>query len=96
MKNQKTRFKINYAFGFVLRNFETDEFRYYLASNNTLMLNTAVLISNKTELNELLATITDKSFPDFILRPDTKWRLHQITNLLFSVNHMKCTPMGAS
>ena len=53
MKNQKTRLKINYSFGFVLRNIETGEFRYYHASNNMLMLDTAVLISNKTELNEL-------------------------------------------
>ena len=49
MKNQKTRFKINYCFGFVLRNIETGEFRYYHASNDTLMLDTAVLISNETE-----------------------------------------------
>ena len=95
MKNQKTRFKINYAFGFVLRNIETGEFRYYHASNNTLMLDTAVLISNETKLNELLANITDESFPDFILRPDTKWRLHQITNLLFFVSHLKRAPLGA-
>ena len=95
VKNQKTRFKINYCFGFVLRNIETDEFRYYHALNNTLMLDTAVLISNETELNELLGNITDESFPDFISRPDTKWRLHQITNLLFFVNHLKHAPLGA-
>ena len=59
------------------------------------MLDTAMLISNETELNELLANITDESFPDFISRPDTKWRLHQITNLLFFVNHLKHAPLGA-
>ena len=95
MKNQQTRFQINYSFGFVLRNIETGEFRYYHASNNTLMLDTAILISNETELNELLANITDESFPDFISRLDTKWRLHQITNLLFFVNHLKHAPLGA-
>ena len=79
----------------MLRNIETSDFRYYHASNNTLMLDTAVLISNETELNELLANITDESFPDFISRPNTKWRLHQITNLLFFVNHLKHVPLGA-
>ena len=83
MKNQKTRFKINYSFEFVLRNIETGDFRYYHASNNTLMLDTAVLVSDETELNELLGNITDESFPDFISRPDTKWRLHQITICCF-------------
>ena len=96
MKNQKTRFGINYSFGFVLRNIETSEFRYYHASNNKLMLDTAVLIFNETELNELLVNITDKSFPDFISRPDTKWRLHQITNLLFFVNHLETCTFGSS
>ena len=52
MKNQKNRFEINYGFGFVLKNIETGEFRYYHASNNSLMLDTAVLISNEAELNE--------------------------------------------
>ena len=58
------------------------------------MLDTAVLISNETELNELLANITDKSFQDFISRFDTKWWLHHITNLLFFVNHLKRAPLG--
>ena len=60
-----------------------------------LMLDSAELISNETELNELLANITDESFPYFISRTDTKWRLHQITNLLFFVNHLKHAPLGA-
>ena len=95
MKNQKNRFKINYACGFELRNIEIGKFRYYHTLNNTLMLDIAVLIFNETELNELLVNITDKSFPDFVSRPDTKWQLHQITNLLFFVNHFKRVLLGA-
>ena len=95
MKNQENRFKINYGFGFVLKNIETGEFRYYHASNNSLMLDAAVLISNEAELNEFLAKIADKDFLDSFSRPDTKWRLHQITNLLFFANHLKHEPPGA-
>ena len=62
MKNQQNRFKINYGFGFVLKNIKTGEFRNYHASNNSLMLDTAVLISNKVELNEFLAKIADEDF----------------------------------
>ena len=80
MKKQENRFKINYGFGFVLKNIETGEFRYYHASNNSLMLDAAVLISNEAELNEFLAQIADEDFLDSISRPDTKWRLYQITN----------------
>ena len=95
MKNQENRFKINYGFGFVLKNIETGEFRYYHASNNSLMLDAAVLISNEAELNEFLAQIADEDFLDSVSRPDTKWRLYQITNLLFFVNHLKQAPLGA-
>ena len=89
MKNQENRFKINYGFGFVLKNIETGKFRYCHASNNLLMLDAAVLISNEAELNEFFAQIADENFLDSVFRPDTKWRLYQITNLLFFVNHLK-------
>ena len=74
MKNQENRFKINYGFGFVLKNIETGEFRYYHASNNSLMVDAAVPISNEAELNEFLAQIADENFLDSVSRPDTKWR----------------------
>ena len=96
MKNQENRFKINYGFSFELKNIETGEFRYYHASNNySLMLDAAVLISNEAELNEFLAQIADENFLDSVSRSDTKWRLYQITNLLFFVNHLKHVPLGA-
>ena len=95
MKNQENRFKINYGFGFVLKNIETGEFRYYHASNNSFMLDTVVLISNEAKLNEFLAKIADEEFLDSISRLDTKWRLYQITNLLFFVNYLKHAQLGA-
>ena len=95
MKNQENRFKINYGLGFMLKNIETGEFRYYHASNNSLMLDAAVLIFNEAELNEFLAQIADEDFFDSVSRPDTKWRLYQITNLLFFVNHLKQALLGA-
>ena len=95
MKNQENRFKINYGFGFVTKNIETGEFRYYHASNNSLMLDAAVLISNKAELNEFLAQIADEDFLDSVSRPDTKWRLYQITNLLFCKSPQTSPARGA-
>ena len=95
MKKQENCFKINNGFGFVLKNIETGEFRYYHASNNSLMLDAAVLISNEAKLNEFLAQISDENFLDSVSRPDTKWWLYQIKNLLFFVNHLKHAPLGA-
>ena len=55
MKEQKNRFKINYTLAYVLRNIETNELRYFHASyNNHLMLETALLISNRQELAYLI------------------------------------------
>ena len=79
----------------MFKNIETGEFRSYHASNKSLMLDTAVLISNEAELNEFLAKIADEDFLDFVSRPDTKWQLYQITNLLFFVNHLKRALLGA-
>ena len=64
MKKQKNSFKIDYGFGFILRSIETHESRYYHASNNLLMLDTTVLASNETELNEFLAEIAVENLPD--------------------------------
>ena len=50
MHNQKNRFKINYAVGYVLRNIETGKFRYYHLSNKGLLLNTALLSLSKEKL----------------------------------------------
>ena len=66
MKTLENRFKINYGFEFVLKNIETGKFRYYHVSNNSLMFDTAQLISNEAELNEFLAKIADENFLDSI------------------------------
>ena len=61
MKEQKNRFKINYSLAYILRNIETDELRYFHASyNNHLMLETALLISNRQELLDFLNSIVKK------------------------------------
>ena len=71
MHNRKNRFKINYAVGYVLRNIETGEFRYFHPSNNGLLLNTALLISSREELVNFLNSITEEDFLDNVFRPDT-------------------------
>ena len=94
MHNRKNRFKINYAVGYVLRNIDTNEFRYYHPSNNGLFLNTALLISNGEELMDFLNTISEEDFLDSISRPDTKWKIYQATNILFFVHDLKNAPLG--
>ena len=95
MRYRKNWFKINYGFGYVLKNIDTSQFRYYHVSNNNLMLNTAMLISTEAELINWLNTITEQDFLANINHPDTKWRIVQITNVIFFVNKLIDVPLGA-
>ena len=73
MRNQHSRFKLNYSFGYVLRNIDTDEFRYYHPSyNNAQVLDAAVIISSSRELEEFLYKIAAQDFLENFSRPETK------------------------
>ena len=96
MKEQENLFKINYSLAYVLKNIETNELRYFHSSyNNHLMLETALLISNRQELLDFLNSIAEESFMENITRPDTKWKVIQISNLTFYINHLQDAPLGA-
>ena len=94
---QFNRFKINYIFAYILRNINNNDLRYYHSSyNNSLMMETARLISNRHELIEFLNTLAEEFFFDKINRLDTKWKVVDIPNITFYVNHLKDAPLGAS
>ena len=59
------------------------------------MLETALLISNGQELLDFLNSIAEESFIENITRPDTKWKVIQISNLTFYINHLQDAPLGA-
>ena len=93
---QFNRFKLNYSFAYILRNISNEELRYYHTSNNnSLMMSTTRLISNRQELIQFLNTLAEESFSDKINRPDTKWKVIDIPNITFYVNHVKDAPLGA-
>ena len=53
------------------------------------------MISNRHELIQFLNTLAEDSFFDKINRPDTKWKVVDIPNITFYVNHIKDVPLGA-
>ena len=96
LKFQFHRFKINNSFGYILKNVNNNDLRYYHASfNNSVMMSTACLISNRLELIEFLNTLAEESFFDQINRPDTKWKIVNISNITFYINHLKDASLGA-
>ena len=58
-------------------------------------MKTALLISNRQELLDFKNSIAEESFIENITRPDTKWKIIQISNLTFYINHLQDAPLGA-
>ena len=95
MTRERTRFKINYSYGIVLRNVETDQLRYFYGSlGNARMLDFAVLVSNQEDLRNFLENICDFDMREKIERPDTKWVLVTVINIIFFVSLLPDIPIG--
>jgi len=95
MSYERTRFKINYSYGVILRNVETDQLRYFYGSlGNARMLDFAVLISNQDDLRSFLENICDFDMREKIERPNTKWVLITVINIIFFISLSPNIPVG--
>jgi len=95
MTHERTRFKINYSYGVILRNVETDQLRcFYGSLGNARMLDFAVLISDQDDLRSFLENICDFDMREKIERPDTKWVLVTIINIIFFVSLLPDISIG--
>ena len=96
---QASAFKINLSFGFMLRNIDTGELRYYHPSqNNARFFDVPHLIRNEENLERFLDDLSRHDMLEYIRqqRPDTKWIVHLLTNVTFYVNKLFDHPIGAS
>jgi hypothetical protein len=67
IRKQVTAFKINVSFGFILRNVETEELRYYHSSqNNSRFFDVPHLIRNEEDLDKFLADLSREDILEFI------------------------------
>ena len=97
MSNQNSRFKINFSFGYILKNIESDALRFFHPSyNNHCVLNTAKLISDSDELSRFLEPLSEFNFLENFERRDTKWWHLSTTNVTFYVNKLRKTLIGNS
>ena len=97
-RQQTTAFKINLSFGFILRNVETGELRYYHSSqNNARFFETPHLTRTEEDLERFLEELSRHDMLEYIRqqRPDTKWVVHLLTNVTFYVNKLFDHPIGA-
>ena len=95
-KGQKTAFKINLAFGFILKNTETGEVKYYYPSQNGFLYEEPTLISNEEDLNRFLHKIQDTDWQEFVRRqkPNSKWRVSLLCNAALHIYKVTEQPIG--
>ena len=86
--NQYTRnIKINVAFGFVLKNQQTQELKFFHPSNNTLLFSSPKLISNPTDFQQFKTDIEKEDAVEYarLQRPSTIWTVDRIICVRFDV-----------
>ena len=95
--DQTTVFKVNFAFGFILRNTETGALQYHHPSaNNNLVLEQPFLISSPDDLERLYQQIAELDYLEWVRqqRPNSKWVVDLVTNITWFITEIRDHPIG--
>ena len=88
--------EINIALGFVLRNFETGEYRFFYAHENKTLFEKTHLLCTKADLISIQGKVEKFAIVEQYTqeRQNTKWRFKLITNVTIVAALLKNIPMG--
>lgn len=94
---QTTAVKVNMAFGFILRNEETGELRFFYPSQNGYIFDSPTLISNENDLAALLDRLAQTDWLEYIRqqKPNSKWSVSIATNVAFFIYKLLDQPIGS-
>ena len=95
--DQTTVFKVNFAFGFILRNTETGALQYHHPSaNSNLVFEQPFLVSNREDLERAIEEISHIDFLEWVRqqRPNSKWVVDLVTNVTWFVWKLRDHPIG--
>ena len=97
LANEQHSFKINLAFGLILRHLDTGEYRYYTAYYNNTILDLPYRIDNVHDINSLISELDGMELLDLIMRTreSTKWQKIFISNITYFVYRMG-SPIGTN
>ncbi|XP_035658058.1 uncharacterized protein LOC118403449 [Branchiostoma floridae] len=99
-RDQNATFKLSVSFGFIVRNNETGELRYYYACNNNnhCFLKEPVLVENEDGVRDFLDKVTTIDILECARqqRPDSKWTVEAVPNVTFYVAKLKGHPIGTA
>ena len=95
-EQQTSAFKLNLSFGFLLRNSETGEVRYYYPSQNGFVFQEPLLIANHEDLENLLKKVADTDWLEYIRKqkPNSKWRVSLTCSVGIYVYKLPEMPIG--
>ena len=76
-------FKMNLAFGFILYQIVTGEFKYYYVSSNNFLFDRAITISSIEDLNNFMKKVVnlDLATNYYLKKPSSNWVLAGLTNV---------------
>ena len=78
-------FKVNISFGFLMTHIESGENQYFYPARNQTLLDQPFRVSHSSDVTALLQQLKDKDILEHVhqQRPNTKWKLTHITNVLY-------------
>ena len=95
-KELKCAAKVNFAFGFVLKNFEDGMCRYFYAHENNTIMERAKLVCTQADMTDLKDRMQKLDIVDTCTREraNTKWNFYKLTHLTTFASLLKDVPMG--
>ena len=82
-RTQQNVFKINLAFGFILYQIVTGEFKYHYISSNNMLFDQAITITSIEDLNNFIKKVVnlDLATNYYLKKPSSSWVLAGLTNV---------------
>ena len=95
LRELKYAAKVNFAFGFVLKNFEVGMFRYFYAHENNTVMKRSKLVCTPDDITNLKEKLQKMDIIDLCTREraNTKWTFYKLTNLTVFAVLFKDVPM---
>lgn len=95
-RQQTTAFKLNLAFGLILRNGDNGEVRYYYPSRNGFVFQQPLVVANGDDLQRVLLRVGEKDWQEYARqqKPNSKWQVALLTNVSFHVYPLVDRPIG--
>ena len=91
--NRENSYKINAAFGFILRNHRTQELKFFHPSNNSMLYELPVIVKKREDILKILDDLekVDAIAYGLAHRPSTEWRMEKIVCVRVDVYKMLST-----